>query len=250
MRNFAGVVALVSLLAAGCGASTVGTSDSQRPATSPSMPTPPTNLRLVGLGHAAIAVPDDWGTNATRCGTPMKDTVVIDVAIVPGCGAPAPTGVDSVEITQGEPLFDFAADETLTVDGVRAQRQATTCATDVFGDARVCTGAVYIPSLRVSFRAQSSTSAAQVGRILGRVRIVPNRIAVPGYQVVAATHQERSGKKYVKVLREAGLEAKVQIRQREDFFAGFVLGASPQPGTMVRPGATVLVAVGPEPSPR
>ena len=55
--------------------------------------------RLVGLGHAAIAVPDDWGTDATRCGVPMRDTVVIDVEkkktrapIVPLCGAPAPTG--------------------------------------------------------------------------------------------------------------------------------------------------------------
>jgi hypothetical protein len=89
----------------------------------------------VGLGHAAIAVPDDWGTNTMRCGAPMKDTVIIDVAIVPGCLAPAPTGVDSVEITQGEPLFDFTADDEFTVDGVRAQRQVTTCGADVAGRA-------------------------------------------------------------------------------------------------------------------
>lgn len=237
MRNVAAVVAVVGLLAGGCGGATVG-------------PSEPMSSRLVGLGHAAIAVPDDWGTNATRCGVPMRDTVVIDAPIVPLCGAPAPTGVDSVEVTQGEPGFDFTADETVIVDGERAYRHVTTCAADAFGDSRVCSGMVYIPSLRVSFRAESSSSAGEVSRILSRVRILPDRVAVPGYQTVASTHQERSGEKYVDELREAGLKAQIQTRRRPAGLAGFVLGASPQPGTMLRPGTVVQVTVGPEPPTR
>ena len=250
MGNIAVVAAFVGLLAAGCGTTTTGTAESRQPESSPSTHSPPTSMRLVGLGHAAIAVPDDWATNAMRCGTPTRDTVVIDVAIVPACGAPRPKGVESVEVTQGKPRFDFTADETFTVDGLRAQRQATTCGADAFGDSHVCAGVVYIPSLRVSFRAESSTSAEEVGRILRRLRIVPDRVAVPGYQTVAATHQERSGDKYVNVLREAGLKAKVRTRRRPSVLAGFVLGAAPQPGTMLRPGTAVNVTVGPERNPR
>jgi hypothetical protein len=156
--------------------------------------------------------------------------------------------VDSVELYQGT-RFDFTVDETYTVDGVTAQRQATTCGGSVFGDSRVCVGTVYIPSLRVSFRAESSTGAAEVGRILRRVRIVPDRVAVPGSEIVFVTHQRRSGEKYVEVLREAGLKAQVQTRRRPAL-AGFVLGASPQPGTMVRPGSVVHVTVGLQRNPR
>ncbi|MFT3872253.1 MAG: hypothetical protein QM714_06335 [Nocardioides sp.] len=29
----------------------------------------PAGTRLVGIGHPAIAVPEDWATNALRCGT-------------------------------------------------------------------------------------------------------------------------------------------------------------------------------------
>lgn len=57
--------------------------------------------RLVGLGHAAIAVPTGWGTNKSRCGTPQKDTVVIDVGAIGYCAVSRPARVESVEIFQG-----------------------------------------------------------------------------------------------------------------------------------------------------
>jgi hypothetical protein len=243
MRTIGAVAALVGLLAAGCADATVGRSQNRQSDASVNSRT--TSTRLVGLGHAAIAVPDDWATNAARCGTPIMDTVVIDVAAVPGCLAPRPKGVESVEISEGEP-YDFSPDEMFTVDGVRAQRQVTTCAAGGFGSARVCSGAVYIPSRRVSFRAESTSTAADVGRVLRRIHVLPDRVAVPGYQIVASDHQEHSGEKYVEALRQVGLKAQVWAGRRSAFPAGFVLDARPAPGTMLRPGAVVQVSVAPE----
>lgn len=43
-----------------------------------STPPVPAATRLVGIGHAAIAVPTQWAANQLGCGTPLKDTVIID----------------------------------------------------------------------------------------------------------------------------------------------------------------------------
>ena len=204
------------------------------------------DARLVGLGHVAVAVSRGWGTNVTRCGVPQKDTVVIDVGTVETCLTQRPRGVESVEVIQGEPRFDFSADETLTVDGVAAQRQATACEFDV-GDTRVCNGTVYLPSTGVSFRAESSTGAAHVDRILQQIRLVPEQVGVPGYQTLAVNQQGNSGQKYLEALREAGFTGGVRTRKVPGVKAGYVLAVSPQPGTMVEPGSTVTVTVVAEP---
>ena len=97
------------------------------------------------------------------------------------CAAGRPNGVDSVEVTTGSRRFDFAADRQMTIDGVSADRQATTCET--WQAKEVCNGTVYIPSLNVSFRAASSTGAGEVDRILEQVRIVPRRGRRAGLRV-------------------------------------------------------------------
>lgn len=226
--------------------STGGASGPQPPAASPTPVAPASDMRLVGLGHAAIAVPEGWGTNVTRCGVPQQDTVVIDVGAVDACLVKRPRGVESVEVTHGKPRFDFTADETFTVDGVEAQRQETRCEPDV-GDTRVCNATVYLPSLGVSFRAESSSSAADVDRILEQIRLAPDQVGVPGYQTLAANQQGDSGEKYLDALREAGFTGEVRTKKLPGVAAGYVLGASPQPGTMLDPGAVVTVTVVAEP---
>lgn len=218
----------------------------QPPAASPAPAAPSTGQRLVGVGHAAIAVPQRWGTNDARCGTPQKDTVIIDVGAIDACATARPQGVESVEVTQGEPRFDFTPDQTLTVDGVTAQRQTTTCETG-FGDTRICNGTVYIPSLNVAFRAESSTGAAEVDRILEDIQIVPEQVGVPGYQNIAINQQGSSGEKYLVALQEAGLTGEVRTQKYPGVDAGYVLGVSPGPGEMVEPGSVVTVTVVAEP---
>jgi hypothetical protein len=226
-------------------ASSNGSVEPEPPAASPTgMMTPP-GTRLVGIGAAgaAIAVPTEWGTNAIHCAAPRQDTVLIDVESVELCGFFRPPGVESVELRQGAPPFDYEMDMTTVIDGVPAERQDTTCEPSEFRTGTLCTGTIYIPSLGVSFRAESSTSAAEVDRILEWIRVVPNRVAVPGYQAIVANYQGRAQETYVEALRMAGLTAEIQTRKVPAADPGYILGVSPAPGTMLQPGAVVTVTV-------
>ncbi|GAA1111549.1 hypothetical protein GCM10009630_05800 [Kribbella jejuensis] len=128
----------------------------------------PAAMRLVGYGHAAIAVPKVWGTNISRCGVPRRDAVLID-----DCGRPRPKGLSKVELTTTPPV-DFRVDDTFSLNGVRAERTWTSCSDD-----NVCWGAVGLPSLNVWFRASSSGSAGAVDQILTRITVLPDHVDVP-----------------------------------------------------------------------
>lgn len=136
----------------------------------------PDGMRLVGRGHVAIAVPAQWATNATRCGTAQEDTVVIENDAT-FCLSPRPAGVESVELMYRGLPPEFRADQRFEIDGVPAERQRTTCVARDAPQVSVCTGMVNVPSLGVWFRAESSTNAAEVDRILARIRITPDQAA-------------------------------------------------------------------------
>lgn len=244
VATLAGSAAVVAVAVGSTGLSSSGGGQgAQPPATPPTPVAPAADVRLVGLDHAAIEVPQGWGTNATRCGVPQRDTVVIDVAVVDACYVARRRGVESVEITQGTPRFDFVADKTFSLgDGVEARRQATRCEPGV-DDTSICSGTVYVPSARVFFRAESSTGAGEVDRLLATIRIVPDRVGVPGHRTLALDEQGRSGQAYLDVLRDAGFTVTLRTRKVPDVAAGFVLGSSPPPGTMLDPGSEVTVTV-------
>ncbi|WP_127480427.1 PASTA domain-containing protein [Nocardioides pantholopis] len=241
--TLAGAAAVVAVAGATAVLSSSGGAPGSPPPGASAAPVAPApDLRLVGLGPAAVALPRGWGTNLTRCGVPQQDTVVIDVATVELCWARRPRGVESVEVTAGRPRFDFTADETLRIDGVQAQRQETRCERDV-GNTRVCTGTVHLPSSGVSFRAESSTGAAHVDRILEQIRLGSGQVGVPGYQTIAVNQQGSSGASYLDALRTAGLAGEVRTVKVPGVAAGQVWGVSPQPGTMLAPGAVVTVTL-------
>ncbi|GAA1618256.1 hypothetical protein GCM10009789_85180 [Kribbella sancticallisti] len=220
-----------------------GPEDPPAPAASASPSLAPTDLRLVGFGHAAIAVPKEWGTNELTCLTPHMDTVVIDPGGGHLCMHYRRSGVESVYLTSIKPWFGFHADETIEIDGVRAERQRTSCTGDTPGPVTVCSGAVFIPSLTTWFRAESSTNAAEVDRILERIRIVPDQVGVPAYTHLVAPRDGGSGEKYSDALTAAGLKPKIESTRSPSYPPGMVLDVSPAPGTMLRPGATVTVTV-------
>lgn len=195
----------------------------------------PVPMRLVGLGHAAIAVPKVWGTNISRCGTPRRDTVLIDdPSAASYCDLPRPPDVDSVELGT-EPPTGYKVDETFTVDGVAAERRRTTCASD-----GVCWGAVGLPSLQVWFRASSSTSADEVDRMLARVAIVRDQVGVPSSR---SLDERRSGTAYAKLLQQLGLRVEYRARTSLVYQPGRVVGISPSPGTLLSAGDTVTLTV-------
>jgi hypothetical protein len=206
----------------------------------------PFATRLVGFGHAAIAVPKAWGTNVSNCGTPMADTVLVDdPSAFHFCMGLRPSGVESVQLGYGRVQAGFHSDETFEIDGVRAERQGTTCSTYSYfrSNTTICVGTVFIPSLQVWFRAESSTSADEVARILDRIAIVTDQSGVPGYRTVGGTAQGPLAAKYAPLLEKAGLKARYVMKKSPNYPAGLVFGVSPAPGTMLKAGATVTVTV-------
>lgn len=201
----------------------------------------PTDLRLFGIGHAAIAVPKEWGMNQTKCLTPQRDTVIL--ARDPHfCMVRRPVGVESVDLGRGTPsMFGLTADETIEIDGVRAERRYTTCTEQTVYEVRTCSGGVRIPSLDTWFWAESSTSAEEVDRILERITIVPDRVGVPSYQSLAM--DGTAAEKYADVLRELDLKPTVRTIKSPSYDPGQLMGVSPVPGTMLPVGATVTLTV-------
>lgn len=198
--------------------------------------------RLVGLGHVAVDAPRAWGFNATRCGTPIRDTVVIWAGFVRTCGQARPRGVESVEIFTVEPWFDFRADSQVDIDGAAAERQATSCSAE-YDDVPLCTGTLHVPSTGVWVRAESSTGPEEVDRLLETVRFVPDLTGVPDYSALQSDLQERSGAAYVEALREAGFQVRVRREAQPGMPAGFALGATPDPGTMLPAGSQIVVTM-------
>ncbi len=147
-----------------------------------------------------------------------------------------------MNITQGQPRFDFRADSTLEIDDVPGQRQETSCQPATTQQARLCSGTVYIPSLRVSFRAESSTSVAVVDQLLDGIRILPNQVAVPGFTDLGGSPREAKDV-YLGRLSDLGLASDVLTKQEPTATPGYVLDVAPDPGTMLNPDDIVTVTV-------
>ncbi|WP_327640774.1 PASTA domain-containing protein [Kribbella sp. NBC_00482] len=205
-----------------------------------SAPPVPAATRLVGIGHAAIAVPTQWAANKLGCGTPLKDTVIIDAGPQDLCHVDRPKGVESVLVRSGKPI-EFHADETFQLDGARAERQRTTCTPRSINQVTVCSGTVFIPSLDVSFDASSSTNADEVHSILARIIIVPDKVGAPEPLFSESNPAARFSAQYADRLTALGLIPNIQTRKSPGSIPGNILAVSPSPGTMLTPGATVTV---------
>jgi hypothetical protein len=229
-----------------------GSESPDRPvATTNPSPTPyavPEGMRLVGIGHAAVAVPKDWSTNAVVCGGSSKDTVILDLGLfVSSCPQVNRwPGIDSVMIRTGR-SDEFLDYDPVTIDGVPAFRSTTTCDDSVVPR---CGATLAIPSLSVTFIAESTTGASTVEEILDRVHVFPDLVAVPGF----AHHNDAAGfdygnavahETYIADLKEWGFDVKLRLRPYPRFLnspsRGLVLSVSPAVGTMVRPGTVVRV---------
>jgi hypothetical protein len=215
--------------------------------TGPDTTTPvPAGRRLVGVGQTAIAVPDDWATNAIQCGTAVRPTVVVDVPVIETCGLVTPDVHDNVWIDEGGNRAMFSPDVDFEIDGVAAQRDTPVC-TRYRGSIAQCSGTVFVPSANASYRAQAAT-AQRVEEILSWIRVVPDLVAVPGFGDANVAHQDDdAGAHYRAELEGAGLLVEVRTEPRPGQEPGSVLDVSPRPGTMVDPGETVTVTEVAEP---
>jgi hypothetical protein len=209
----------------------------------------PTGTRFVGRGRIAVAVPEGWGTNDRRCGTPRVDSVVVDPGLTLNCWVPWPVGVESVYIHQSEGnarggriAFD--------VHGVRAERSATRCVDQGQGQRpiKVCSISVDFPEDEVSLEFTSATSRAKVEEMLGWIHIVHGLMPVPSDQEannagIQADATLSPVDFYRKALATRGLQAKFVEVPGPKESEGDIAALTPDVGTMVPRGSTVKVAV-------
>jgi hypothetical protein len=126
--------------------------------------------RPVGFHGVQVLVPSSWPLNATKCGTPIRDTVIVGQGVIALCLlAPRPT----VSVVELAPLAQAqaggqtaAAGRAIRLDGHPARRGA-----DRLPDGRSRVVLV-IPDLDVAVTA-TSRDAALVRRIIASATIRP-----------------------------------------------------------------------------
>lgn len=256
-RSTAGIAAAVVLVAAAgtAGWALTGCFDgagdrmdrlaANGPGANAAVDVPPEGMRWAGIGSVAVAVPQDWGHNDTRCGTPTQDTVVVESDELRLCLYPRPEGVDSVVVIEAGtyPWMKDRRPAQVMVDGLEALRWEPQCSEEGPVPVQVCRGAVQIPGSDVTVIAESSTSSAAVDEVLDRVHVLDAGVGVPDYGRWRADMQGRSGEEFARHLRTYGFDVEVVGEQRQGFPAGFLLNVSPRPSTVTDKGAKVTLTV-------
>ncbi|MGN0063369.1 MAG: PASTA domain-containing protein [Nocardioides sp.] len=210
----------------------------------------PAGYRLVGSGPLAVAVPEAWARNSTRCGTPLEDTYVIDSGAICLAYVPRDAGVEALNIVEGHRPYQVDENyEERTLDGELVRISAIECASLSAQEGGVlCQGVLYAPGPKVGFIASSSThpiaaARLEVERMLAQVRLLDGEVAVPDWVRYSNDHQRRSGARYVAALEELGFTVETTTRVDRGWGPGFVRGVEPVSGTILPRGATVTVTV-------
>jgi len=202
----------------------------------------PAGTRLVGIGHAAIAVPEDWGTNLVTCGKPTTNTVVMDQGVVPLCATTLPQTVSDVELQVSPSAPNFSNAHETRVDGVAALTTALRCTTEGTVPQhryRLCTQALWIQQEQALFTI-TSPHAATVRRLVGSVRVNQGYVAVP---VTYTQGAERDARAFSDAAKSLGLDVQTRVEDGSSLPAGWIVGVDPAVGSMLRPGAAVHVTV-------
>ena len=235
----AAVVGLAALTAAGPGGRVPGPAQTAAPVFSSNYQT-----RTVGAGHVSVAVPKSWATNATKCGTPVRNTVVFTGGPVDACAYSPARLPNSVTFSwangQAHPPHNGQPD---TIDGVNVVSTGVVCVDLLVPNSEVCRAQVYVPTddVLVAIQARQHKTADQ---LLSALTISPDQVAVPNYaQTNAAEPQSRSASRYLTWLQELGLASQVQQVPSPIWPHGYVLTVKPRVGTVLAPGDTVTVSV-------
>ncbi|HET7356692.1 MAG TPA: PASTA domain-containing protein [Nocardioidaceae bacterium] len=206
-------------------------------------PAAPAGTRLVGIGQAAIAVPEDWGTNQTRCGQPQTNTVVIDQGVVPLCAIMGPQTASDVELQIApEAPSNFATATPTSIDGVVAMKTPLRCTSEgsfAANPYQLCTESLWVQQERALFTV-TSPHASTVRRLLASVRVHKGYVAVPFTYSAGATRDVRS---FTEAARAEGLQVQTRLDRTSSSPAGWIVDVDPAVGSMLRPGATVQVTV-------
>lgn len=204
----------------------------------------PAGTRLVGLDGVAVAVPANWATQDTRCGSAQSDTIVFDEGSR-DCLALPPRPVSELHLSTVDSVFvpDWAhgGDET-SVDGVQAyvaHRPVYRCPYSGPGYDSRCEGvgaALIVPSRQVVLWVLSPDQRT-VDEVLGSARLIPGGFtAVPYVPLPDHTHAGEQ------LLADAGLDATVVDTPAAMSLSPPWVTMSPSSGSVVRDGTVVQLS--------
>jgi hypothetical protein len=144
----------------------------------------PADTRLVGINLVAVAVPEDWSTNDTRCGFALSDTVDFnDTTATHACAVPGTENFSRLHAAPlssewgqqwSEPLNGRAVD----LQGIVAQRLPTKCR-DSQSDAGVTCSGRLIMATADAVMSVNSPNREVVDAVLDSATLIPE-----GYTVV------------------------------------------------------------------
>jgi hypothetical protein len=116
----------------------------------------PTGEQEVASEGVRISVPAGWPRNATECGTPMRDTYIVDVDLIAGCAVLPRPRVDYAEIRRANLELDPVAQ--LATEAGGAFGHSVLRGGDVLPDGRT-RQVVVVPDREVTLIAVSSNPA-------------------------------------------------------------------------------------------
>ncbi len=206
----------------------------------PAIDAPPDGYRYVGIGDVVAAVPESWGTNDVECGTPVKDTVVIDQGVTCLMLVERPADVDSLTVRSSLDVGDTSGWTEIEVAGEPALRSPATVDGDLTRET------VLVPSAETLFVAESSSAdgKAVVDALLDGLTLLRDHTTVPGFQDLAFRRGGDSmADGYADRLTRLGLAAEIVTRDGGGLAAGTVTETAPAVGSVVAPGDTIRVFV-------
>ncbi len=216
--------------------------DPQKPSTEPATEErlAPPGMRLVGMNGVAVAVPEDWGTNQTRCDVAVKDTVVFDKGTYRSCPISPPPDSSSVHLARASSLpgeyWKAQVDHFKEVDGMRvgvAPVRPVSCSAEIkLACAGGPAGAVVVAGKDVAIWAQSRDESL-VRDLLASVQLIPD-----GYTAVPDVAGRPEGKAR-ETLEQAGLRAPDEVVCRQSDGGPWVEMCSDVTGSDVPQGSVV-----------
>lgn len=219
-------------------------------------PTPAPGQRLVAVGGVSIAVPAEWSTDDTRCGTALSNTVILTPSLN-ACGTFMPADTTSVTLTLSEgrsaPSEPPLGSVPVTVDGLGFDR-IDRCAPQVIegfgppgdaGSATMCTTSLLPIESGTAITVQSTiaperTALTFIDSLIGSMTALNGAIGVPP---IPAPSDQGAVEEYVGVLRGLGLSPEVAVRDDPAALSGQYLGSDPAVGETVDLGDPVTVFV-------
>jgi len=217
---------------------TTAPSETPPPSTQNGLVAPP-GTRLVGMGPIAVAVPQSWGTNDVRCGTPLSDTVVFESQGTRSCFVEQ-RDVSSVHFGRigmwERRSWERNATTAMDLGEIDITRSEIGPYREGLGEPTYpfSVGVVTVPGYDVAMWVVS-THEELIRSVLDSVREIPNGyVAVPVRSAAARTWPFEA---------DAGLDVRQVAVYREGVSPGVLLSSDPPLGSIVPRGSRVRLTV-------